>query len=248
VAGKNYYLLSFLSTPEALGAEPPILCGDFLHHLDETTQPRPRELAETIFLSDDLLQRDSVLAGEIDDPEPILLSVDQLRDEEPLPDFLASPMEEAGADVQKIVADVVWDAYFRHAAAVADRLGSPFLRAWVGYEVALRNEMAEARARALELEPSDYYVATDLAEAGDLTATVNEWSAAPNPLQAQRVLDQARMNWLDENDAYFSFGDDELAAYAAKLILAVRWHRLTCAMEGKEEEGTGDLGLGTGKE
>lgn len=236
MAGKNYYLLSFLSTPEALGAEPPIGCGDFLHHLDETIQPRPRELAETIFLSDDLLQRDAALAGEIEEPEPIILTVDQTRDEEPLPEFLASTIEEAGSDTRAIAADVVWEAYFRHVAAVANRLNSPFLRAWVGYEVALRNALAEARARALELEPADYFVAVDLADASDVTATVNEWSSASNPLQAQRVLDQARMDWLNENDAYFTFGDDELAAYAAKLILSVRWHRLTRAMEGKDEE------------
>lgn len=247
MAGKNYYLLSFLSTPEALGTEPPILCGDFLHHLDTHEQPRPRELAETIFLSDDLLQRDAALAGEIDDPEPVILTAAQTRDEEPLPEYLAGPIEQAGSDTRTVAADVVWEAYFRHAAAVADRLNSPFLRAWVGYEVALRNELAETRARALDLEPADYYVAADLAKAGDLSATVNEWSAAPDPLQAQRACDQARMDWLNENDAYFSFGDDELAAYAAKLILAVRWHRLSRAMEGKEE-GTGDLGLGTGKE
>lgn len=236
MAGKNYYLLSFLSTPEALGSEPPILCGDFLHHLDAHEQPRPRELAETIFLSDDLLQRDAVLAGEVENPEPILLTADQMRDEEPLPEYLADATAEGGADTKVIAADVVWEAYFRHVAAVAERLGSPFLRAWVGFEVALRNELAEARARTLQLEPTDYYVAPDLAEAGDRSATVNEWSAAPNPLQAQRVLDQARMDWLRENDTYFSFGDDELAAYAAKLMLAVRWHRLTLAMEGKEEE------------
>ncbi|MBN1554927.1 MAG: DUF2764 family protein [Phycisphaerae bacterium] len=248
MAGTNYYLLSFLSTPEALGAEPPILRGDFLHHLDAHEQPRPRELAETIFLSDDLLQRDAVLAGEIDDPEPVILTVDQLRDEEPLPDFLAGRTADAGADTNTIAADVVWEAYFRHVAVVAGRLNSPFLRAWVGFEVALRNELAEARARALELEPTDYYVAQDLADAGDLSATFNEWAAAANPLQAQRVLDQARLDWLNENDAYFTFGDDELAAYAAKLILAIRWHRLARAMEGGEEEGTGDSGLGTGKE
>jgi len=236
VAGKNYYLLSFLSTPEALGAEPPILCGDFLQHLDENVQPRPRELAETIFLSDDLLQRDAAMAGEIAEPEPVVLTADQARGEEPLSDFLAALMEDAGAETQRIAADAVWDAYFRHAAAVANRLGSAFLRAWVGYEVALRNALAEARARSLGLEPTDYYVAADLAEASDLSATVNEWSAAGNPLQAQRVLDQARMDWLNENDAYFSFGDDELAAHAAKLILSVRWHRLTRAMEGKDAE------------
>lgn len=215
--------------PDVLGSEPPILAEDFLDHLDEEEYVRPRELAQTIFLSDDLLQRDAVLAGENQESEPVVLTTAQLRDEEPLPDCLADASGESSE--RRIAADAVWEAYFRHAVATAERWHSPFLRAWVGYEVALRNTLAEARARALELEPADYCVAPDLAEAGDLSATVAEWAAAPHPLQAQRVLDQARLDWLIEHDAYFSFDDDELAAYAAKLLLFIRWHRLHKRME-----------------
>ncbi len=228
MAGKNYYLLSFLPAPGPLGAEPPILCADYLAHLRDT--PHARRLAEAILLSDDLLQRDAVLAGELETPEPVVLDANQVRDEAPLPDVLAAPAED---QARKIASDVVWEAYFRHAARVAEQTGSPFLRAWVDFEVGLRNAVAQARARALELEPGDYLLAEDLAEstAEDFTATINEWSTAANPLAGQRALDQARRDWLDENDAYFSFGPDELAAYAAKLMLAVRWHRLTQEQE-----------------
>ncbi|MCJ7542993.1 MAG: hypothetical protein MUP47_00235, partial [Phycisphaerae bacterium] len=103
-----------------------------------------------------------------------------------------------------------------------------FLAQWVGYEVALRNALAAARAQALGLEAADYLVATDLGQAdGDLSAVVGEWAAAPNPLAGLRVLDAARWDWLAWHDAWFSFQDDELIAYAAKLVLLDRWQRLT---------------------
>jgi len=61
---------------------------------------------------------------------------------------------------------------------------------------------------------------------------VNEWALAPDPLRAQRVLDEARWRWLSDHDGRFSFEADELAAYAAKLVLLDRWRRLTEEKEG----------------
>jgi hypothetical protein len=56
-------------------------------------------------------------------------------------------------------------------------------------------------------------------------------------LEGQKVLDRARWAWLDEHDRWFTFEDDELAAYAARLLLVNRWHRITsppAAREGSE--------------
>ena len=60
----------------------------------------------------------------------------------------------------------------------------------------------------------------------DLSNMITEWSNAANPLAAQRVLDQARWRWIDTHEPYFTFQDDELAAYAARLLLVERWDRL----------------------
>jgi len=37
----------------------------------------------------------------------------------------------------------------------------------------------------------------------------------------------ARWAWLADNDAWFSFRDDELAVYAARLMLLHQWKRIT---------------------
>jgi hypothetical protein len=44
---------------------------------------------------------------------------------------------------------------------------------------------------------------------------------------------RARWAWICEHDAWFSFSDDELAAYAAKLVLLEQWRRLIEAGEQK---------------
>ena len=111
----------------------------------------------------------------------------------------------------------------RSKQKIAQTLGS----AWVKFEIALRNELVEARSRLLEIEPTDYFILPELGECDmDLSNMITEWSNASNPLAAQRVLDQARWRWIDTHEPYFTFQDDELAAYAARLLLVERWDRL----------------------
>lgn len=222
MAGDNYYLMSVLLPLDQLDGAPPLSLGDLLTHVED--HPVALALVEAIGLGDDLLQRDAILAGEIDQGAPAVLSAQQLRDEQPLPEALLGDEDQPAA---VIASDVVWGAYYRHLAAVAADCSSAMLAGWVGHEVALRNAIATARAKALELDAQDYLVEPQLADRdADLESVVSEWSSAGDPLAALRVLDQARWDWLVEHDAWFTFADDELAAYAAKLMLMNRWRRL----------------------
>jgi hypothetical protein len=221
--GDNYYLITALEMPDELGSPPPIAPGALLEHLQDNR--RAVRCVRALLLGDDLLQREAMLAEEIDQAAPAVLTQAQLRDEEPLPEPLTAPAETGHL---KVPGDALWANYFRYVAAVARRENSEFLRRWVGFEVALRNALVTARATALGLEAGEYTVAEELADpAGELTAIVNEWGAAENPLSALRVLDRARWRWIDQNAPTYSFGDDELVAYAARLMLLGRWHRMS---------------------
>ncbi len=222
MAGDNYYLMSALLPLDELDGTAPLSLGDLLAHVED--HPVVLALVEAIGLGDDLLQRDALLAGEIDESSPGVLSAEQLKDEQPLPEALVGDEEQPTA---VIASDVIWGAYYRHLAAVAADCNSAMLAGWVGHEVALRNAIATARAKALELDVEDYLVEPQLAaDDADLEPVVSEWSAARDPLAALRVLDQARWDWLAEHDAWFTFADDELVSYAAKLMLMNRWRRL----------------------
>jgi hypothetical protein len=101
------------------------------------------------------------------------------------------------------------------------------LAAWVGFEVGLRNATAKARAEALELDPGNYMVTPELVDPEiRFDNILGDWIAASNPLDGFRVMDRARWNWLTENERWYSFSDDEVAAYTAKLMLLHRWHRI----------------------
>jgi len=224
--GENFYLIGALPSLPILGEEPPFRADELLAHV--AGRPRPHRLVATMYLSHDLILRDALVAGEIDQAEPIVLTPDQLRDEAPLPEDLTGG--EASEDATgRVGSDAMWEAYFRHAAATAAELGSKFLSQWVGHEVALRNALAEARARALALEPANYLVAVELAGEHDFSALIAQWSSAATPLAGLRALDTARWTWLSDHDQWFTYSDDEMVAYAARLILLDRWYRLTIA-------------------
>jgi hypothetical protein len=97
----------------------------------------------------------------------------------------------------------------------------------VGFEVGLRNALASARAQTLDLEAEAYLVAPELADKKiEYQQIVSDWSGASNPLDALRVLDEARWDFCEERGGWYSFHACEIEVYAAKLILLHRWRRI----------------------
>jgi len=176
------------------------------------------------------MQRQAILAGEIEQADPTILTEAQIADDEPLPEYLTCPSEAP----RRIAGDALWAAYFRHAMQIAGDCKCGFLADWVGFEVALRNALAENRAKTLGLDPNEYMVEPDIGAAMNFSSTVGEWSAAPNPLAGLKVLDRTRWEWITRNDRSYSFQDDEIAAYAAKLMLLHRWRRLAQTAENRQ--------------
>ena len=229
-AGNNYYLITSLAALESLTSAPPLSNSALLEHISD--RPGAEELVQTLLLSDDLMQRQALLAGEIEQADPTILTAAQVSNEEPLPEYLTGPLDSAP---RRIAGDSLWGAYFRHAMTVAKERNCGFLEDWIGFEVAMRNALAETRAKTLGLDPSEYLVEPDLGSPVNFSSTIGEWSAATDPLAGLKVLDRARWDWLIRNDRAYSFEDDEIAAYAAKLMLLHRWRRLAHAAESRQD-------------
>lgn len=224
-------MLSALPSLDPIGSIPPLGKADLLNQV--AGSKGPVQTVEIILLSDDLMQYQALLAREVE-PDRVdlaILSLDKAEGEPVLPAFLLPDESEAQAEAEKenarLSVDAIWARYFRHAASAAKRSSSRFLKAWVGFEVGLRNALVAARCRNLELDPADYMVAPELGEkGGDYGSVVSAWSAAADPQAALEVLDRARWDWLEEHDGWYSFSACEIEAYAAKLVLLHRWRRI----------------------
>ncbi|HPP52300.1 MAG TPA: DUF2764 family protein [Thermoguttaceae bacterium] len=224
MAGNLYYLLASLPGLGELGTAPPMGFDELLDWLGPAS--RYSRLVGLVFLSDDLLQREAFLAGEVQQVAPSVLQLVQVRNEAPLPEFLVPPEVESETESGALQTDLVWAAYFRHIAQTAQSENSPFLDRWVRMEVALRNALAQERAKRLGLEASEYLVAHELADPeADFTEMLREWASAPTPLAGWRVVLRNRWDWCRANEAWFSFTEDELLVYALRLLLLTQWQR-----------------------
>ena len=239
----RYYYITSLPSLGVLGSKPPIDFAELREYLADV--PSQRQLVDCLLLLDDLLQREAYLAKERQEVAPSVLTEKQVRGESPLPEFLlpttsqepdetlpaqsSSSRHSAPVDTPKkrCPADILWEAYFRHVLRVAQQSRCSFLTDWVHHEVALRNAMVSSRAKRLGLDETDYLVLADLANVDEaLTPLVSDWENAPTPLAGYRALIRVRWDWLAENDRHFTFHNDELAAYALRLMLLEQWHRV----------------------
>ena len=224
------YLLSLLPTLEPIGSTPPLNKQNFLQQVIESNGPA--STVEVFLLSDDLMQYQGLLAEEIEQDriDLVILSLDVAEDKSVLPDYLlpkGTTEEQEDEQSMRMSIDRIWERYFHYAASVAKRTQSSFLKAWIGFEVGLRNAMAIARAQMLDLEPEAYLVAPELADKKiEYHQIVSDWSGASNPLSAHRVLDEARWDWCEQHGGWYSFHACEIEVYAAKLMLLHRWRRI----------------------
>ncbi|MDD1669007.1 MAG: DUF2764 domain-containing protein [Methanomicrobiales archaeon] len=105
------------------------------------------------------------------------------------------------------------------------------VRKWIGFDTALRNELARARASRRHLEPGAYLrpeaVGVSFPAPGITAATVH----AP-PLDAELALDEIRWKALEELAAGHYFDLDLLLTYACRLQILLRWERIRGADAG----------------
>ena len=221
------YLLSALPALEPIGSIPHMSKRELLERIVDSNGPV--DSVEILLLGDDLVQYEALLAEEIkpDDIDLAVISLDKAESEPVLPVFLLPEEGTHEQENKRNSVDEMWSRYFHHAAFIAKRTHSGFLKAWIGFEVGLRNTLVTARANILELDPAVYLVAPQLADQDtDYSYILSAWSAASNPLNALEILDKARWEWLEENGRWYSFSACEIEVYAAKLILLHRWRRI----------------------
>lgn len=99
------------------------------------------------------------------------------------------------------------------------------LKKWVNFEVALRNELVRARAARRKIDPLKFIRLPDHPEAHISHVALAAYRST-SILEAEKILDQERWNFLE----YLSFGHyfdfDYLLIYALKLKILERWDKI----------------------
>jgi hypothetical protein len=99
---------------------------------------------------------------------------------------------------------------------------------WIGFDTALRNELARVRAGRRHLEPAAY-LRPDGHGGSSIAPGVLAATAQAAPLDAERALDEMRWKALEDLATGHYFDLDLLLTYAYKLQILLRWERIRSA-------------------
>lgn len=102
------------------------------------------------------------------------------------------------------------------------------LKEWVNFEITLRNELVRARAARKKIDPLKFLRLPDSPQAQISHLAMAAYRSA-SILEAEKILDQARWNFLEDLSRGHYFDFDFLLIYGLKLKILERWGEIQTA-------------------
>lgn len=93
---------------------------------------------------------------------------------------------------------------------------------YAAWECALRNAIVRSRSNKLERDPAVFLNKEAGVEGDTERAAAAAW-ATVNPLEREKILDQARWMKIEELECGERFSFEQLCAYKLKLLLQLKW-------------------------
>jgi len=110
----------------------------------------------------------------------------------------------------------------------SDAPGGNSFKQWVNFEITLRNELARARAGRKKTDPLKFLRFPDSPQAWISHVAMASYRST-SILEAERILDQARWNLLEDLSLGHYFDFDYLLIYGLKLKILERWEKIQTA-------------------
>lgn len=181
-------------------------------------------LAEAVLRWLDCENYEAKIAGRQVFDERARLKRESLDDRRELPDFMVDFAEalESGSLGGSYPPDELWRAYHRHLTEISKIHHCSMLGEWAAWDGGLRNALARMRAQALgaDLEGRLF----EDAEEESLYSELVSWAGeAGDPLERERILDQARLNKLIELAGASPFSREAALCYLLSVLVLDRW-------------------------
>ncbi|MCX5693642.1 MAG: DUF2764 family protein [Candidatus Omnitrophica bacterium] len=96
---------------------------------------------------------------------------------------------------------------------------------WANFEVTLRNELVRARASRKKIDPSKFLRFPDSPQAEIVHVAMTAYRST-SILEAEKILDQARWNFLENLSFGHYFDFESLLVYGLKLKILERWDKI----------------------
>jgi len=103
------------------------------------------------------------------------------------------------------------------------------LKKWLSFDAMLRNELVKVRALSRKLDAVKYLRQDGCPESVHAAHIAVNAHRRPSPLEAEKMIDTERWNYLDELAAGHYFDLDALIVYAYKLMILHKWDGVDAA-------------------
>ncbi len=225
----NYYCLMCLlpPMPVVLGEKMPLGFGEIAGVIKRNVLPEHIEIAFAHLQSVDAFnweqmdqRRDFFLEGGF-------LSREDMAGAKDLPDFIRAFREEKERGIHRAyIYDRLWELYYSHAHAVAERFGCRFLIDYLSWEIELRLSLAAVRVREKGGNVDDHAILSAL-HPRDYSNLITQLKSQKNPLQAERYLDEERLRQIYRFEGSSGFSLDALLAYLLRSAIYSRWEKIS---------------------
>jgi hypothetical protein len=112
------------------------------------------------------------------------------------------------------------------------------LAEWMSFERRLGNELVRVRAARKKTDAAKHLYPPAETDVG-LARLAAQAGRTADILEAERILDAARWEWLENRSLGHVFDAEALLLYALKLLVCERWQRVRAADKEKMLEGAG---------
>jgi hypothetical protein len=106
-----------------------------------------------------------------------------------------------------------------------DGVSNETIKKWIMFDTGLRNELVKARAMRLHKDAAKYLHPGGYSEIAITHIALSAYRE-PALLEAEKILDLARWNFLEGLSAGHYFDSNILFIYALKLLILERWERI----------------------
>jgi hypothetical protein len=132
--------------------------------------------------------------------------------------------EEFLRDCQRLLADEDYALIYNVLSGYADKIetDNEVVKAWIQFDRNFRNELAWFRAERAGKDPLNYVRGQRYAEPY-LSEVIHQAAKTDNLLQAQKLIDQAQWNFLNEIGTGHYFDIEFLFVYGLKLKILERY-------------------------
>lgn len=225
----NYYFLICLlpALPAELEEKMSLGFGEVANVVKRNVHPEHIEIVHAQLQSVDAFNWEQADQGRDLFLEGGVLSREDMAGNRDLPDFIRAFREEKERGIHApYIYDRLWELYYRHAQAAAERFGCRFLIDYLSWEIELRLNLAAMRVREKGKNVDDHAILTAFHH-HDYSNFITQFKSQKNPLQAERYLDEERLRQIYRFEGNSGFSIDALLAYVTRAAIYSRWEKIS---------------------